>query len=232
MKLLPAKTPINYVSLFSGIGGFKNFTLVRFSSIIILSNMGDNMTRKQQDKRAAEMYELYQQGYSLSEVGKAYGVTRQSVYGIFAARGYAMREKKQLPYIVFNGNKYTLTTGGYYRRTDGDRELLHRDMWKLERGSIPDGHDIHHIDEDKTNNVIENFECLPTGDHTRLHNPQQPIQERYCLYCGKQLVRRTTDPKDIETPTELAKRNYCNRDCASNDRKGKPKGWKPDVNSH
>jgi hypothetical protein len=220
-----------YASLFTGIGGRKYFTLVRFSSIIIL-NTEDNMTRKQQDKRAAEMYELYQQGYSLSEIGKAYGVTRQSVYGIFAGRGYAMREKKRLPYMVWNGNKYTLTTGGYYRRTDGDRELLHRDMWKLEHGSIPDGHEIHHKDGDKTNNVIENFECLLTEDHTRLHNPQQSIQERYCLYCGKQLVRRTTNPKDPETPAELAKRRYCDATCKANHFEGKPRGWKPDVDSY
>ncbi len=38
-------------------------------------------------------------------------------------------------------------------------------------GKIPDGYDIHHKDFNKTNNNIENLECLSKSDHTRLYSP-------------------------------------------------------------
>jgi len=185
------------------------------------------MTRKQQDKRAYEMYALYTQGYSLEQVGKAYGVTRQSVYGVFKDRGFSLREKKQLPYIVWNGNKYTLTTDGYYRRTDGNRELLHRDIWAFNYGEIPVGYDVHHKDENKSNNAVDNLELLTTEDHTRLHNPLTETPKRYCLHCGKELVRAVRRANgELETPSALAKRKYCSNECKHAAQIGKPRGLK------
>ena len=179
------------------------------------------------EKRVADMYALYQRGNSLSQVGKAYGITRQSVYGLFKKRGLAMRSKYYQPHIVFNGNKYTLNNNAYYRRTDGDRELLHRDMWKFHYGAIPMGFDIHHKDENKSNNELSNFECLPTPEHTRLHNPLRSIPTRYCLNCGKQLVRKVRLSGELETPSALGRRTYCNWGCRGQHITGKPKGWKP-----
>lgn len=120
---------------------------------------------------AEEMYELYQDGYSLADVGRAYGVTRQSVYSLFTYRGWPLRKKKKLPYIRFGGNKYALRNNGYYGKTSGKRTLLHRDVWELHNGKIPDGYDIHHKDEDKTNNALHNLECLPKAEHTRKYSP-------------------------------------------------------------
>jgi len=31
--------------------------------------------------------------------------------------------------------------------------------------------DVHHVDENKSNNTLDNLEVLAKGDHTRLHNP-------------------------------------------------------------
>jgi hypothetical protein len=38
-------------------------------------------------------------------------------------------------------------------------------------GKIPSGFDIHHIDCNRENNSIENLECLPKAEHTRLYSP-------------------------------------------------------------
>ena len=116
-----------------------------------------------------EMYAMYQKGYSLTQVGAFYGVTRQSVYGLFKYNGLKARSKKQLEFVEFNGSKYTIRNTGYYARTDGGRTLLHRDMWEFYNGAIPDGWDVHHKDENKLNNAPENFECLLKADHARLH---------------------------------------------------------------
>ena len=127
---------------------------------------------KRVNPNAGAMYELYSQGYSLADVGRAYGVTRQSIYGLFSGRGWKIRPKKKpLPFYMFNGNKYTKGNTGYYRKTDGIRSLMHRDVWEFYNGPIPDKFDIHHLDEDRTNNMITNLECLPKAEHTRRYSP-------------------------------------------------------------
>lgn len=41
---------------------------------------------------------------------------------------------------------------------------------ELERGEIPDGYHVHHLDGDKLNNRIDNLILLSNSDHIRLHN--------------------------------------------------------------
>ena len=114
-----------------------------------------------------EMHEVYKKGFFLAEVGRMFGVTRQTVHNGLSRRGYKPRKKKPLPFLVFNGNKYTLKNHGYYGRTDGDRTLMHRDVWEHHNGKIPPSHDIHHIDHDKTNNDIINLELYTKSEHAR-----------------------------------------------------------------
>lgn len=116
------------------------------------------------------MYQMYCDGKSLAQVGEAFAVTRQSVYCIFSYHGLPRRQKTELPFIEFNGAKYTLRNTGYFGRTDGERTLLHRDMWEHAYGKIPAGHDIHHIDSNRLHNSLSNLECLPKEAHTRLHS--------------------------------------------------------------
>ena len=117
------------------------------------------------------MYDLYCQGNSLAQVAAIEGVTRQTVFTRFKRQGLDMRARPTpQPYVEYAGRRYTIGDHGYYRATEGDRELLHRSVWKRERGSIPDGWQIHHIDHDKTNNEVENLECLTIEDHARLYN--------------------------------------------------------------
>jgi hypothetical protein len=126
---------------------------------------------KRLNEHAEEMYAMYQSGRSLAEVARAFGKTRQSVWGLFRYRGWPRRPVQPLPFLTFNGVRYTMANTGYYRRTDGSRSLMHRDVWEFYNGPIQKGWDIHHIDEDRTNNAIENLECLPKAEHTRKYSP-------------------------------------------------------------
>ena len=96
-------------------------------------------------------------------------MTRQSVYTGFKRRGYEMRKKKELPYRIFDRKKFTLRNHGYYARTDGDRELMHRYVWMKEKGEIPKGYDIHHKNHDCHDNRIENLELLTKSEHARVY---------------------------------------------------------------
>lgn len=51
--------------------------------------------------------------------------------------------------------------------------LVHRLMWELERGSIPDGYDIHHINGDRADNRMANFELRSHSEHAVHHGERR-----------------------------------------------------------
>jgi hypothetical protein len=118
-----------------------------------------------------EAYKKYLSGLSLEQVAKDINVSRQCVHKAFKKRGYTLRGVNFRQYQEYDGRKFTLRNTGYYSLTTDDRGLMHRYVWQKEKGKIPIGWDIHHKDEDKSNNNIYNLECLPKSEHTRLYSP-------------------------------------------------------------
>lgn len=121
-----------------------------------------------------EMKRLYEnEGYSCTQIGKMFGITRQAAHETLTRAGTIFRKTKQLPFIMFDGIKWTVSkTTGYYRSTV-DRKThvaLHRYTWIKYNGEIPDGFDVHHKDKNKQNCDISNLTIMPKGDHTRLHH--------------------------------------------------------------
>lgn len=62
----------------------------------------------------------------------------------------------------------------FYKQNDGywvNFMPIHaqRWVWLNERGPIPKGMDIHHVDGDKSNNNIENLELLSRSEHLKRH---------------------------------------------------------------
>ncbi|HER27630.1 MAG TPA: HNH endonuclease, partial [Rhodospirillales bacterium] len=75
-------------------------------------------------------------------------------------------------FVFYAGQKYWIqTTGRYYSssRKDDEERLLHRRVWFDAHGPIDSGIHIHHIDEDWTNNSLENLEAINASDHRRMH---------------------------------------------------------------
>ena len=72
----------------------------------------------------------------------------------------------------FEGRNFWLC-GRYFQRPR-DGEILHRKVWERNRGHIPPGFQIHHIDEDRTNNAIENLECLTPQEHLGVRHSHEP----------------------------------------------------------
>lgn len=49
-------------------------------------------------------------------------------------------------------------------------KYVHRHVWETNHGLIPPGYVVHHEDRNRLNNDISNLRCMPSGEHTRLHN--------------------------------------------------------------
>lgn len=72
-------------------------------------------------------------------------------------------------YQYFDGVKFTRDEKTGYYLNSTIRKRLHRFVWEYYNGPIPKGYVVHHIDEDKSNNAIENLELMKLGSHSRLH---------------------------------------------------------------
>jgi hypothetical protein len=73
-------------------------------------------------------------------------------------------------HIIYDGMKWSLSSGyfrGYSRKNN--KVLLHRYIWKKYNGPIPKGMWVHHKDENKLNNDINNLQLISPSEHCSLH---------------------------------------------------------------
>jgi HNH endonuclease len=115
------------------------------------------------------MYLLYLHGangktYSLADVGKAFGKTRQAVYDQFRCRGFKRRSPTIGALRVFDGQRYRARKNGDFRATSGTRRSLHVAVWEKANGPLPKGHGIIHRDGDRGNNELENLQLLTVSE--------------------------------------------------------------------
>ena len=82
-------------------------------------------------------------------------------------------------YQEFNGFRFNLdrTTGYFHGWVNGVNYLMHRYIWEFYNGEIPKGYHVHHIDGDKSNNKIENLECIIGSSHLSSHMNKRDKQE-------------------------------------------------------
>src|SRR4051812_4898466 len=82
--------------------------------------------------------------------------------------------------VVFNGvrfhrypDSHNWADRAYFTPNIHDRQSgvgrLHQETWEAAHGPIPEGHDIHHRDNNPLNNTLENLECLTEAEHAAYH---------------------------------------------------------------
>lgn len=105
-------------------------------------------------------------------------MTRQAVWERLKNNKINLRKKKILPYVMYDGIKFTPSGNGYYRATSRERHIsLHRYKYQKEIKQVPDDWDIHHIDGNKLNNKLQNLKALSKSEHTKLHQHDKNIQQ-------------------------------------------------------
>lgn len=90
-------------------------------------------------------------------------------------------EDKTVAY--FDGFKFRRDAKtGYFLSTkvtsQGKRERLHVYVWRYNNGPIPEGRHIHHVDEDKYHNDIENLVCIGQSEHLSIHSRERVENDR------------------------------------------------------
>lgn len=83
-----------------------------------------------------------------------------------------------------------VTPKGYRRFRHGGRFRMEHDVvWEEHHGRpVPPGHDVHHVDFDKLNNVIENLVLLTKLEHKRIHSGceiRDGVWWKPCRLCGE-----------------------------------------------
>jgi HNH endonuclease len=82
-------------------------------------------------------------------------------------------------YQIHFGRKFFKRRDGYWQCTRDASLYAHRWVWLNHFGEIPTGMDIHHRDENPSNNDISNLLMLTTSQHLKFHwkarkfNPDQ-----------------------------------------------------------
>lgn len=76
-------------------------------------------------------------------------------------------------YAYYDGYKFRKDSKtGYYlstKKIDESRKRLHVYVWEKFNGHVPHGYNIHHLDENKDNNDIENLVCMTKHEHHMWH---------------------------------------------------------------
>lgn len=113
----------------------------------------------------------------------------------------------------FNGIIYTSKKKGHYYQGLG----IHRVVWLYYHGDIPEGdYEVHHIDENKSNNDVSNLQLLTRAEHQKLHvlsKIKTPL-EKICPICGKTFIRKHSTQKYCSKECNFqSKRKYQNKVC-------------------
>lgn len=106
---------------------------------------------------------------------------------------------------------------GYWKAT-AKCAYVHRMIWEMLKGPIPEGLVIDHINQDKTDNRIENLRCVTYGENnancgTRAHNASGAKYIHKCkksgryafLYKGRSHGRHDTLEQAIKARDEFLK---------------------------
>lgn len=118
----------------------------------------------------------------------------------------------------------TCKGGGYmYCRTNPDHPKantngyypLHRVVMenKIDRNLLP-GEDVHHKDENKSNNASDNLEVLTKSEHSKIHIKEVEKIKLICPNCQKEFEIKPHEYR-LRKKRNKSKEVYCSRNCGS-----------------
>lgn len=123
---------------------------------------------------------------------------------------------KRGPASTAPGGYGQITPKGYRRVYDPTTKryrMEHVVVWEAANGPVPPGHQVHHRNEDKLDNRLENLELVDALTHKRLHGGcevRDGVWWKPCRNCG------TFHPIDHYYPRPGAISPWCRACCVTN----------------
>lgn len=128
-----------------------------------------------------QIYTEYKDGKTINEIAKENHIHASSVRLGFYRNHFVLRSKKEANVLSSskrsgkNHWKYCGTErvdyqGRIFIKINNKWILKHRYIFEQKYGKIPKGYIIHHIDEDNTNNSIENLRMVTWDEHNKIHH--------------------------------------------------------------
>jgi hypothetical protein len=107
--------------------------------------------------------------------------------------------------VMFNGIRYrrypqaaTWAQAAYFSPRRPGMGRLHQEVWRFHNGPIPDGYEIHHVD-DVGDNRIGNLRCVTRGEHKRLDIEKRGgLTERQWAHLRKIQILAAQRPRSDE----------------------------------
>ena len=103
-------------------------------------------------------------------------------------------------HVKFNGQVFHKTKKGHFYRAVS----LHEAVWRIYFGDVPAGYIIHHRNENKADNRIENLQLMTEAEHRAWHNQHDKISYR-CDYCGTEITKSAM--------SHAGKKHFCDVNC-------------------
>jgi hypothetical protein len=111
----------------------------------------------------------------------------------FCSKACVGKGKRTPQGVEVDGHWFSLRKDGYFRWVSQNSNIyLHRYIWSKAQGEIPEGFDVHHINEDRGDNRLENLGLVSKAEHGRLHSNERWMRrgeepakpEKRCLIEG------------------------------------------------
>lgn len=99
---------------------------------------------------------------------------------------------------------------------DGRRQTvsLQKYIWEQAYGPVEEGFDIHHIDENPDNNVLENLEKKEVSKHRSEHSAKYFGEYAICIGCGKKFWLSPDKQKRRKSNAKRGKVGpFCSNSC-------------------
>ena len=132
-----------------------------------------------------DLYQEYLLGKSMIDIAKMINESKVFIRLNFIKRNFLIRTRKEAHKLLrgpkthnWKGGRSIMGHGYIQLRINGETILEHHKVYcdANDIQKIPDGYIVHHIDNNKQNNLIENLELMTKFAHKSLHSKIQMVK--------------------------------------------------------
>ena len=119
-----------------------------------------------------------------------------------------IKYSSDLKYAYFNKVRYVRDDKTGYYLNSWKRKRLHRAVWEFYNGDILKDCHIHHTDNNKYNNEIENLKCILASDHSKIHAKEKTKDREWFVNFHSKGIEKAKDWHGSQEGKKWHKKHY------------------------